>query len=97
MKTYVYIQFDIKDMAAFTEYTQKVGETVHKYGGKTIAVNKSPKALEGEANTQICVIQEWNALEDIQKWLDSPEYAPLKKLRDEKAMSNLKIIPIEAV
>ncbi|WED23809.1 DUF1330 domain-containing protein [Vibrio sp. JC009] len=95
--TYVYIQFKIKDMQAFKRYTEQVSETTKIYGGKTIAVNKAPSAIHGEVGADVCVIQEWPSLEATQTWHDSPEYAPVKKLRDEEAMSDLKIIPIPAL
>nr|WP_244662375.1 DUF1330 domain-containing protein [Vibrio owensii] len=37
------------------------------------------------------------SLQSGNAWHDSPEYAPLRKLRDEKAMGDLKIIPVPAV
>ncbi|MDG3086398.1 DUF1330 domain-containing protein [Vibrio hannami] len=94
---YVYIQFNIKDMEAFKRYGEKVSETTEIYGGKTIAINKAPAAIYGEVGAEVCVIQQWPSLETAQKWHDSPEYAPLKKLRDDEAMSDLKIIPVPAL
>lgn len=95
--TYVYIQFRIKDMAAFKRYTEQVPETTSVYSGKTIAVNKEPVAIHGEVGADVCVIQQWPSLEAAQQWHDSPEYAPVKKLRDEEAMTDLKIIPVPAL
>lgn len=94
---YVYIQFNIKDTEAFKRYGEKVSETTEIYGGKTIAINKAPAAIYGEVGAEVCVIQQWPSLEAAQKWHDSPEYAPLKKLRDDEAMSDLKIIPVPAL
>ncbi len=95
--TYLYIQFKIQHMEAFSEYAERVSETTQIYGGKTVAINKSPMALHGDLGADVCVIQHWPSLEAAQAWHDSPEYAPLRKLRDEKAMRDLKIIPVPAV
>ncbi|KJY82770.1 hypothetical protein TW81_11135 [Vibrio galatheae] len=95
--TYLYIQFKIEDKDAFREYAQRVPETMKIYGGKMIAFNKSPIALHGELSSEACVLQEWPSVNAAKQWQDSPEYAPLKKLRDEKAMSKVKIIPIPAM
>lgn len=96
-KTYLYIQFKIKEMDAFQQYGEQVSATVTHYGGKTIAVNKAPNPLHGQHNIDVNVLQEWPSLESAQAWLESPEYAPLKTLRDERAMTDLIITPIPAV
>lgn len=96
-KTYLYIQFKIKEMDAFMQYGEKVSETVAQYGGKTIAVNKSPSPLHGELDIDVNVIQEWPSVEAAQTWLESPEYAPLKTLRDERAMTDLVITAIPTI
>ncbi len=84
-------------MEAFQQYAANVSDTVALYGGKTIAVNKDPSALYGSVDIDASVIQEWPTLEAAQAWLDSPEYAPLKQLRDDRALSDLKIIPVPAL
>ncbi|NHI00251.1 DUF1330 domain-containing protein [Oceanimonas sp. MB9] len=95
--TYIYIQFSVRNPQAFQEYASRVGDTVTAYGGRTIAINREPTALHGETQADVCVIQQWPSLEAVRQWLNSPEYAPLKALRDEKAMSQLRIIPVPAV
>ena len=94
---YLYIQFSIKDQEAFSKYAQQVGATVEKYGGKTIAVNKEVRPLIGETNANVSVIQQWPSLEAAEQWLASPEYAPLKKIRDEEAMENLTMLHLNHV
>jgi len=91
---YVYIQFAVRNEQAFTQYAQAVGATVQRYNGETVAVNRSPQPLHGNAVADVCVIQKWPSLEAVQGWLNSPEYAPLKKLRDEAAMGDLLIMPV---
>ncbi|TMO82869.1 DUF1330 domain-containing protein [Pseudoalteromonas spongiae] len=97
MYVFIYIQFSIKDQQAFSIYAKQVSATVEKYGGKTIAVNKQVTPLTGEINADVSVIQQWPSLEDAEQWLASPEYAPLKKIRDEKAMENLVILHLSNV
>lgn len=94
---YLYIQFSIKDQEAFSKYAQQVGATVEKYGGKTIAVNKQVIPLIGKTNADVSVIQQWPSLEAAERWLASPEYAPLKKIRDEEAMENLAMVHLSNI
>lgn len=96
-KTYLYIQFKVKETDAFKEYGEKVSATVTQFGGKTIAVNKTPAPLNGKLDADVCVIQEWPSIGAAQSWLNSPEYAPLKKLRDERAMIDLIITEVPAI
>lgn len=97
MTVYVSIQFNIKNAEAFQSYSSQVPETVKLYGGKTIAVSKNPQTLAGKQDCDFCVIQEWPSLEAVQAWHESKEYAPLKKLRDEQAVSELKMTVIPRV
>jgi len=94
---YIYIQFTIRDEQAFGRYAEAVGATVQQYNGETIAVNRSPDALHGNTAADVCVVQKWPSLDAVQQWLDSPEYAPLKQLRDEAAMDDLLIMPVPAL
>ena len=94
MSIYLSIQFNVKDAEAFQTYSSKVGETVKLYGGETIGVSKAPKTLVGNPGSEFFVLQQWPSLETAEAWHQSKEYAPLKILRDEQAISELKIIVI---
>jgi uncharacterized protein (DUF1330 family) len=97
MSVYLSIQFNIKDAEAFQIYSSQVGDTVKLYGGKTVGVSKMPQSLVGNPENEFFVLQQWPSLEDAQAWHESKEYAPLKTLRDEQAISELKIIVIPSV
>ncbi len=43
--------------------------------------------LEGDWEPQRLVILEFESMERLREWYDSPEYAPLKQLREEVAVS----------
>ena len=96
-KILAYIDFKIKNQAAFKEYAQRVGETLALYGGKTIAVKIGPDFILGPRDVDVQVIQEWSSKESFMAWHDSAEYAPLKALRDTQAMGNPSISIIDMI
>ena len=48
--------------------------------------------LEGDWEPQRLVILEFESMERLREWYDSPEYAPLKQLRGEVADSQLVVV-----
>lgn len=88
---YVYIDFKIKDLDSFEEYSKQVPSTVLKYGGETLAVQKHADFVMGERDVEVQLIQRWPNRESFNAWQASPEYAPLKEIRDNRAIYNLSI------
>ena len=48
--------------------------------------------LEGEWSPQRLVILEFESIERLREWYDSPEYAPLKKLRTETTSTEFVVV-----
>jgi uncharacterized protein (DUF1330 family) len=48
--------------------------------------------LEGEWDPQRLVILEFESMERFNEWYNSPEYAPLKQVRGEAAVSDFVVI-----
>lgn len=88
---YTYIDFKVKDEDAFAEYSKMVPRTVEQYGGETLAVQKQTDFPVGGRDVQVQIIQRWLSRESFDAWQSSPEYAPLKEIRDNKAIFNLNI------
>ncbi|HDY7637810.1 TPA: DUF1330 domain-containing protein [Vibrio vulnificus] len=49
---YVYIDFKIKDLDSFEEYSKQVPSTVLKYGGETLAVQTHADFVMGERDVR---------------------------------------------
>jgi uncharacterized protein (DUF1330 family) len=48
--------------------------------------------LEGGWDPQRLVVLEFESMERLREWYDSPEYAPLKRLRGEAAITEFVVV-----
>lgn len=90
MSAYLLAEVKWHDLAMRDEYIDKIGPTLETWGGRIINLpSVEPLALEGEWNPLRLVIIEFSTMDALKGWYDSPEYAPLKRLREHGARSNL--------
>ena len=82
----------IADPDRYPEYASRVPQTVERHGGRYLARGGKVEVLEGEWEPQRLVILEFESMERLREWYDSPEYDPLKKLRGEVADSQLVVV-----
>ncbi|MGH8734034.1 MAG: DUF1330 domain-containing protein [Burkholderiales bacterium] len=92
MSAYVIGEIDVVDPAAYEEYRKQVLAVVTKYGGKFIVRGGRIDPREGGWTPKRIVVVEFPSLAQAQKWYDSPEYAPLIKLRQKAAKGRLIIV-----
>ncbi len=60
-----------------------------KYGGKFLARGGRTMTLEGVWSPGRLVILEFPSMDQAQAWIDSPEYAPARRLRQLSSNSNM--------
>ena len=48
--------------------------------------------LEGDWDPQRLVVLEFESMERLREWYDSPEYAPLRRLRGEAAATQYAVV-----
>ncbi len=89
MAAYVIADVAIRDMDRYPEYQKGVRETVARYGGRFLARGGETQAMEGDWEPRRLVIIEFEDLQRLREWYASPEYAPLKRLRQEIADTRL--------
>jgi uncharacterized protein (DUF1330 family) len=92
MAAYAIANIRITDPDRFPEYASAVPQTIERYGGRYLARGGDVEVLEGEWEPQRLVILEFESVERLREWYDSPEYAPLKRLREEVAASQLVVV-----
>ena len=83
MAAYVIGRLEVRDTAWQADYTQKTGELMRQYGGRSLArFDATVEALEGEGKLPTTiVILEFPSVEQAKAWYNDPEYAPMIKLR----------------
>lgn len=72
---------DVTDASAYQEYAALAGPMLAEYGGKLTAVAKDIEAVEGSWTGNQIVILEFPNRAAFDKWYNSDDYAPLKKMR----------------
>ena len=92
MSAYVIAEIEVTDPAGYEEYRKQVLAVVTKYGGKFIVRGGKIDSREGGWNPKRLVLVEFPSLAQAQKWYDSPEYAPLIKLRQKASKGRLIIV-----
>jgi uncharacterized protein (DUF1330 family) len=92
MAVYAVVNVQITDPARYTEYREQAPATIARYGGKYLARGGKVEVLEGDWNPQRLVILEFESMERFHEWYNSPEYAPLKQLRREAAVTAFVIV-----
>jgi uncharacterized protein (DUF1330 family) len=89
---YVFAEMEVTDPAAYEDYRKQVLAVVTKYGGKFIVRGGKVVSKEGGWAPKRMVALEFPSMEQALKWYDSPEYAPLIKLRQKASKGKLIIV-----
>ncbi len=92
MPAYVINDMEITDPLRFEEYKRLSPPTVAAYGGRFLARGGEVTALEGDWQPKRLVMLEFPSMAQAQAWLNSPEYAPARRLRQLSAKSRMVVI-----
>jgi uncharacterized protein (DUF1330 family) len=92
MTAYVIVDIEVTDPEGYKEYAKMAPATVTLYGGKYIARGGHNETLEGDWQAKRLVILEFPSVEQAKSWVNSPEYAPARKLRHQYARSNMVVV-----
>lgn len=92
MPAYVINDMEITDPQRFEEYKRLSPSTVAAYGGRFLARGGEVTPLEGGWQPRRLVMLEFPSVAQAQAWLDSPEYAPARRLRQLSAKSRMVVI-----
>lgn len=92
MPAYVINDMEVTDPALLEEYKKLSPATVAQYGGRFIARGGATEVLEGEWTPKRLVILEFPDLARAKEWVNSAEYAPARRLRQQSSRSNIIVI-----
>jgi uncharacterized protein (DUF1330 family) len=83
---YQVVEIDVLDQAAYLkDYAPKAQAAIKAAGGKFLAAGGKTTTIEGEPPKSRVVIQQWDSLEKIQAYRNSPAFKDLVPLRDKLA------------
>lgn len=89
MAAYMIADVEVIDSIGYEEYRQKVPATIAAYGGRYLARGGATEVLDGSWSPKRCVILEFPDMDRFRAWWSSPEYTPLRALRERSTNSNL--------
>lgn len=92
MTAYLIANITVTDPERFSAYREQVPAVLTQYGGRFLVRAGAVHPLEGELGFDRCVVIEFASLEAAKRFYDSPEYAPLLKLRIETTRSRVAFV-----
>lgn len=92
MTAYAIFDVDVTDTERYEEYKKLVPSSIAAYGGKFVVRGGGPEVLEGEWAPRRIVMLEFPTVEIARQWLDSPEYAEARALRQIAATTNAIVV-----
>ncbi|WP_291012823.1 DUF1330 domain-containing protein [Hydrogenophaga sp.] len=89
MAAYVIADVEVIDSEGYEAYRQQVPATITAHGGRYLARGGDTEVLEGSWSPKRCVILEFPDMARFRAWWTSPEYAPLRTIRERTTRSHL--------
>jgi uncharacterized protein (DUF1330 family) len=93
MPAYLVVQSTINDEAQYQKYRQAVVPFIASFGGRLVARGGKVEVLEGEHDARPVVMFEFPNMDAIHAFWNSPDYVPIKKLREGIATLNIWAFP----
>jgi len=89
MAAYLVADIEVLDPEGYEEYRQKAPATIAAYGGRYLARGGVSSVLEGDWSPKRLVLLEFPSMQGLDAWWNSPEYRPLRAIRERTARSNM--------
>ena len=80
---YMIIAIDIHDEAAMQPYVEGATPLLADFGAEIVAMSDAPEILDGTWSRGRTIILKFPSKEKAKAFWNSPEYAPLKVLREQ--------------
>jgi uncharacterized protein (DUF1330 family) len=90
---YLILQSTVKDEAQYQKYAQAAWPLMVRAGAKMVARRAKVEVLEGEHDQRPVSMFEFPDMDAINAFWNSPDYVPVKKLRDGIATLNIWTFP----
>jgi uncharacterized protein (DUF1330 family) len=89
MTAYLIADVEVVDAKEFDEYRKGVSATIAAYGGRFLARGGLTAVLEGDWVPKRLVVLEFPSMAVLEAWYESPEYRPLRDMRQRAARSEI--------
>ena len=92
MSAFVIFDIEVTDTDGYAHYKELAQESVAFHGGKYIVRGGKHEVQEGDWRVNRLVVLEFPSYEQAQTWINSPDYAPARALRQKYANSRVVIV-----
>lgn len=89
MPTYLIVDIEITDPNLYEEVKRRTPATIAAYGGRYLARGSGTQTVDGQWTPKRIVLLEFESLDRAKAWLTSPEYRPVRELRDRSAVVHI--------
>jgi uncharacterized protein (DUF1330 family) len=89
MTAFLIADIDITDPTTYEDYKRQVAPLIARFGGRYLARGGLHEVLEGDWEPHRLVVLEFPDMASLKAWYDSPEYAPIKQIRENSAEGRL--------
>jgi uncharacterized protein (DUF1330 family) len=93
MSAYFIVQATVTDQPQYQTYREAVVPFIASFGGKLVARGAKVEVFEGEHDTRPVLMFEFPDMKAIHAFWNSPDYVPIKKLREGAAIINVWAFP----
>ncbi len=89
MTAYLIADVEVTDPARYEEYRKGVPATIEAHGGRYLVRGGATEVREGDWSPSRLVILEFPSMDRLRAWYESPEYQPLRAIREQSSISRL--------
>lgn len=92
MSAYLVANVEVTDPAGYEEYKKQAPATIASHGGRYLTRGGASEVLEGDWAPKRVVILEFANMAQLKTWYDSPEYRPLRQIRQRTTKSSVVVV-----
>ena len=89
---YAYANIIVTKPESLAAYREKAGEALSRHGGKVAAASPHQTILEGEMETGLGVILEFETADAAKAWINDPELTEVHALRTGAGSSTIALL-----
>jgi uncharacterized protein (DUF1330 family) len=92
MAAYCIVDVDVKNATAYESYKHSAAASIAQYGGRYLVRGGPHEVLDREWHPTRLVVLEFPSVDAAKRWYTSPEYADVKPIRLEHAVSDMVLV-----
>ena len=92
MAAYALIDVEVTDQSVFAEFRERAPAVVEAHGGRFLVRGGATEVVQGDWTPHRVVIVEFDSVERVKSWWNSPDHTKLRALLDRSSKSTMTIV-----